>query len=119
MKRLAMLALAAVLMSCGGDATPPEPQALYDQLREANVCFGYALDADNEELFVRERGTCQTSDRDELGIYTFSGNGQKQWLDFVNEMGGGPMVVGDAWVIATETTAQARLVHDAMGGDLR
>jgi hypothetical protein len=86
--------------------------ALGRKLRGAGVDCG-GLEADSDELFVREGGSCETKVGD-LSVYVFNDSDNRDsYLEIAKGFGGGPYVVGTNWLIEVRDLATAeRLASD-------
>jgi hypothetical protein len=91
-------------------------KAVVEQLKSHGITCSSEEDASGQ-LFTRDGWTCHTSsDGPDVSAYLFSNKGNRdQWLKVAKGFGGN-YVVGDTWVVDTDTPALQTQVQTILGG---
>lgn len=117
---IATLALAA----CGGGggesssegSSKSEPMSATSLAGKVG-CTDYT--SDSEEMYVKEGGTCTTSDGESVQIATFSdAKAQDDYMKVATSFGG-TWVTGDLWAVSTDSAKAAGKVASATGGTVK
>jgi hypothetical protein len=119
MKHSCLLAgsyLLLLLGGCGGSSNAVDSlDSLGSKLDAAGfTCEG--LEADSDELFVSEGGSCETSEGETLSVYVFNDETNRdQYLEIARTVGGGPYVIGSNWLVETPDQAMADEIAEELG----
>lgn len=111
MKKFVAGAVLSVLLltGCGGSSSSG-----YDTPQDMAKKLNCSYEGGSEELFVKEGGPCGDYD-----LYTFNDNeGRDNWVKAASSFGGN-YVVGDKWVVMTDTGALAKKAQKTLGGDIK
>jgi hypothetical protein len=112
-RRFTLLLAGALLTACaGGDAADRHSLATPQSVAKAIGCtYG---GSDIEEDGVKEGGSCG----DELRIFTFATNENRDGWFAVAQDPGRKYLVGDKWVVSADSAATLKAAREKIGGEI-
>jgi hypothetical protein len=121
MRSLLLVPVVALVIAGCGSGSSASFKTPEDVLAKIPGCTNIQPDT-GPQFMNRESADCDfggtADDPVSLTAVTFTDSGQqKQWMDLANKIGGGGLyVVGDKWLVQTDTSDQAHKVQQAVGG---